>query len=129
MVNAYRKALQSLWTGVCTVYVRVPSPTPDPATGRTVWAVEAVAEAVPCRLSFETLSETQDESSAAKVTQSVKLFLDPAVPLPAGSKLTVTQNGVPTSSCLRYLLPMAPDSSQKQFHSFRRSLYISRAFA
>ena len=94
MVNAYRKALQSLWTGVCTVYVRVPSPTPDPATGRTVWAVEAVAEAVPCRLSFETLSETQDESSAAKVTQSVKLFLDPAVPLPAGSKLTVTQNGV-----------------------------------
>ena len=44
MVNAYRKALQSLWTGVCTVYVRVPSPTPDPATGRTVWAVEAVAE-------------------------------------------------------------------------------------
>lgn len=94
MVNTYRKALQSLWTGVCTVYVRVPSPTPDPATGRTVWAVEAVAEAVPCRLSFETLSETQDESSAAKVTQSVKLFLDPAVPLPAGSKLTVTQNGV-----------------------------------
>ena len=94
MVNAYRKALQSLWTGVCTVYVRVPSPTPDPATGRTVWAVEAVAVAVPCRLSFETLSETQDESSAAKVTQSVKLFLDPAVPLPAGSKLTVTQNGV-----------------------------------
>lgn len=94
MVNAYRKALQSLWTGVCTVYVRVPSPAPDPATGRTVWAVEAVAEAVPCRLSFETLSETQDESSAAKVTQSVKLFLDPAVPLPAGSKLTVTQNGV-----------------------------------
>ena len=93
MVNAYRKALQSLWTGVCTVYVRVPSPTPDPATGRTVWAVEAVAEDVPCRLSFETLSETQDESSAAKVTQSVKLFLDPAVPLPAGSKLTVTQNG------------------------------------
>lgn len=81
MVNAYRKALQSLWTGVCTVYVRVPSPTPDPATGRTVWAVEAVAEAVPCRLSFETLSETQDESSAAKVTQSVKLFLDPTVPL------------------------------------------------
>ena len=94
MVNAYLKALQSLWTGVCTVYVRVPSPTPDPATGRTVWAVEAVAEAVPCRLSFETLSETQDESSAAKVTQSVKLFLDPAVPLPAGSKLTITQNGV-----------------------------------
>lgn len=94
MVNAYRKALQSLWTGVCTVYVRVPSPTPDPATGRTLWAVEAVAEAVPCRLSFETLSETQDESSATKVTQSVKLFLDPAVPLPAGSKLTVTQNGV-----------------------------------
>ena len=52
MVNAYRKALQSLWTGVCTVYVRVPSPTPDPATGRTVWAVEAVAEAVPRRPSF-----------------------------------------------------------------------------
>jgi len=93
-VSSYKQAIQSLWTGVCTVYVRSPSPTPDPDSGRTAWVVEAVAEAAPCRLSFETITETLPESSAAKATQSVKLFIDPAVPIPAGSKLVVTQNGV-----------------------------------
>ena len=93
-MSAYQNALQRLWKGVCTVYVKVPSPDPDPATGRTVYSEEAVAEGVPCRLSFSSIAETQPESSAAKVTQTVKLFLDPAVELPPGSKLTVTQNGV-----------------------------------
>jgi len=94
MVSAQQKALQSLWQGVCTVYVRVPSPTPDPATGRTVYAEEAVAVGVPCRLSFSRIVTTTPDSGAAVVTQQAKIFLDPAVELPPGSKLTITQNGV-----------------------------------
>jgi len=93
-MRTYLNALQSLWKGTCTVYVRVPSPDPEPTTGRTVYTEEAVAESVPCRLSFSNISATTPDSSAAKVTQKVKLFLDPAVELPPGSKLTVTQNGM-----------------------------------
>ena len=89
MVNAHKRAIQSLWKGVCTVYVRTPSPAPDPGTGRTAFALDA-----PCRLSYKSITETLPESNAAKVTQTVKLFLDPAVVLPPGSKLTVTQNGI-----------------------------------
>lgn len=89
-----KQALQSLWKGVCTVYVKVPDPTPDAATGRTAFTEDAVAVDAPCRLSFSSITETLPESGAAKVTQTVKLFLDPAVELSPGSKLTVTQHGV-----------------------------------
>jgi len=94
MVNAQQKALQSLWQGVCTVYVRVPSSVPNPATGRTEYTEEVVADGVPCRLSFSRIAVTAPDSSAAAVTQQTKIFLDPAVDIPPGSKLTITQNGV-----------------------------------
>lgn len=96
MVNAQRAALQSLWRGICTVYVKSPDPTPDPATGRTRFTEQAVAVDVPCRLSFSNITETVPDSGASKVMQTVKLFLDPTVELPPGSKLAVTQNGVTT---------------------------------
>lgn len=94
MVNAQKAALQSLWRGLCTVYVKSPGQTPDPATGRTRFAEQAVEVDVPCRLSFSTITEAVSDSGAARVTQTGKLFLDPTVILPPGSKLTVTQNGV-----------------------------------
>ena len=93
MVNAQRTAIQSLWHGLCTVYVKSQDATPDPATGRTRFTEEAVEIDVPCRLSFSNITEAVPDSGAAKVTQTVKLFLDPAITLPPGSKLVVTQNG------------------------------------
>ena len=91
-MNAQQKAIQSLWKGRCMVQTRVASGT-DPDTGRTIWTVQTVAQDVPCRLSYSSINATDPYSGAAMVTQSVKLFLDPAVPVPAGSKLTITQNG------------------------------------
>ena len=93
-MSTYKSALQGLWEGVCTVYVRVSSSAPDPATGRTVYEEQVIERDVPCRISFSSITPTSPQSSAEKVTQSVKLFLDPAVKVPAGSKLVVTQNGV-----------------------------------
>ncbi len=89
-----QQALRSLWRGLCSVYVREPDPAPDPATGRNTYTERAVAEEMPCRLSFSRITETQPDNGAARVAQTVKLFLDPAVELPPGSKLIVTQNGV-----------------------------------
>ena len=94
MVKGYKEALQSLWEGICIVYMRKPSDIPDPNTGRTVFSEEAIAENVPCRLSFSNITETSPDSGAARVMQTVKLFLDPDVLVPAGSKIVVTQNGV-----------------------------------
>ena len=93
-VKGYKEALQSLWEGVCIVYVRKPLDNPDPDTGRTVFNEEVIAENVPCRLSFSSITETSPDSGAARVTQTVKLFLDPDVIVPAGSKIIVAQNGV-----------------------------------
>ena len=91
-MNAHKKAIQSLWKGLCTVYVRVS--TIDPSTGRNVFMEQVLVDGVPCRLSFSRIDTTTPNSGAAKVTQEVKVFLDPAVQVPTGSKLVVTQNGV-----------------------------------
>lgn len=89
---AYQKAVQSLWNGVCTVIVR--DMALDPATGRTEPQERAAAENIPCRLSYAAGKSTEPTEEAASVTQSVTLYLAPSVEIPAGAKITVTQNGV-----------------------------------
>ncbi len=89
---AYQKAIQSLWDGSCTVTVR--DRVLDPATGRTEPKERVAAENVPCRVSYATVKSAEPTEEAAAVAQSVTLYLDPAVDIPAGSKITVTQNGV-----------------------------------
>ena len=89
-----QKALRRLWVGECTVCVRSALPDTDPVTGRTMWQEEAVVFKERCRLSYDRLSETQPDSGAARVVQTVKLFVDPSVVIPPGSKIMVTQHGV-----------------------------------
>ena len=80
---AYKKAIQRLWTGKATVYVRVGALNP------TTSATEQ-----PCRLSHKTVKNTEPAEEAAQVTQTTVLYIDPSVEIPEGSKVTVTQNGV-----------------------------------
>lgn len=89
----YAVALKSLWTGKCTVTVRN-NDTTDESTGRVAAGEVDVYTDEPCRLSFGTVSTTQPESGAAVIVQSITLFIDRAVVIPEGSKITVTQNGV-----------------------------------
>lgn len=89
----YAVALKSLWTGKCTVTVRN-NDTTDESTGRVTACEAAVYTDEPCRLSFGTVSTTRPESGAAVIVQSITLFIDRAVVIPEGSKITVTQNGV-----------------------------------
>lgn len=91
MVSAYGKALQALWSGVCDVYVkkfRI-----NETNGRNEAVETLVLEKQPCRLSFSSVSSTSENSDAAQVLQTVKLFLAKDVEIPPGAKLVVTQNG------------------------------------
>lgn len=91
--NRFAAAIKSLWNGKCTVTVRN-NDTTDENTGRVVIGEVNAYINEPCRISFDTVSATQPENNAANIVQSITLFIDRAVVIPPGSKITVTQNGV-----------------------------------
>ena len=88
----YASAIKSLWRGRCTVTVRN-NDTTDENTGRVVVGEVDTCTDEPCRISFDTVNATQLENNAANIVQSITLFIDRAVVIPEGSKITVTQNG------------------------------------
>jgi hypothetical protein len=89
----YAAAIKSLWRGKCTVTVRN-NDTTDENNGRVVEGEVDTYTDEPCRISFDTVNATQPENNAANIVQSITLFIDRAVVIPEGSKITVTQNGV-----------------------------------
>ena len=86
MVSAQRKALERMWKDRCTVIQRVK--VTDPGTKLTDFSETPLLENQPCKLSFEKLTSTDGENTAAKF-QNVKLFLSPDVVIPAGCKIVV----------------------------------------
>lgn len=88
MVNAHRKALESLWRDRCTVYGY--QEVTDPDTHLTDFAEVAILTDEPCKLSFEKLAAASGEPVAA-ISQGVTLFLSPDVTIQAGSKVVVTR--------------------------------------
>lgn len=90
--KSYAAAIKSLWRGKCTVTVRN-NDTTDENTGRVVVGEVDTYTDEPCRISFDTVNATQLENSAANIVQSITLFIDRAVVIPEGSKITVMQNG------------------------------------
>lgn len=89
--KAYKRAIQSLWDGRATIAVL--DGVLDPATGRTEPVEQVTAEDLPCRISYTAVKTTTPNEEAAQVAQAVTLYIDPAVDIPAGSRVTVTQNG------------------------------------
>jgi len=89
----YANTIKSLWQGKCTVTVRNNDAT-DENTGRVAVSEVDTYKDEPCRISFDTVNTTTTDNSAANITQSITLFIDRAVVIPEGSKITVTQNGV-----------------------------------
>lgn len=90
--KSYAAAIKSLWRGKCTVTVRN-NDTTDENTGRVIVGEVDTYTDEPCRISFDTVNATQPENNAANIVQSTTLFIDRAVVIPEGSKITVTQNG------------------------------------
>lgn len=90
--EAYKRAVQSLWSGRADIIVREGVLNPD--NGRTEPVERVAASGLPCRISYSTVKSTEPEAEAARAAQTVTVYIDPSVEIPEGSKITVTQNGV-----------------------------------
>ena len=86
-----KKAIQSLWTGVCNIFGFKDV---EDKYGATTHAEVTLFENLPCRLSFKNISQTSQMESFAVSSQVVKLFIAPEVYVPPGSVIEVTQNGI-----------------------------------
>ncbi len=83
-----RAALARLWTDRCTIFVR--REVTDRQTHLTDFEEVPLAEDVPCKLSFQTISAAGGDE-VASVQQVTKLFLSPDLEVPAGCKIIVTR--------------------------------------
>jgi hypothetical protein len=86
-----KKAIQSLWAGVCNIFGFKDT---EDKYGATIHTEVMLFENLPCRLSFKNISQTSQTESFAVSSQVVKLFIAPDVYVPPGSVIEVTQNGV-----------------------------------
>lgn len=90
VVAAYRKAIESLYTGLLTAVVRETSRDPD--TNVSGLKEKTVYEDIPCRLSFSNAQVLKEDKVMADENQ-MTLFTGPEIDIKANSKITVKQNG------------------------------------
>lgn len=86
-----RRAIESLYDGECTIVEHKPF---TDMNRKTSFRDVILYEKEPCRLSFQSLDTTQKNNGAAEIKQIIKLFIAPDINIPAGCKITVTQNDV-----------------------------------
>ena len=91
MVSARRKALEKLWRGTCTVIGW--GEVKDPITHVTTHGEITLHENLKCKLSHEKLTSASSTGGPAIISKQVKLSLGNEYDIPAGCKITVTQNG------------------------------------
>lgn len=89
-----RKAIELGYTHSCTITINEEYEKPNHSTG---FREKDILENEPCRISFSSVSDTEESSSAAKVVQTVKLFIAPETDIPPGSRLTVIHDGITSS--------------------------------
>lgn len=93
--KAARKAIESTYTGVCTILER--RDVRDEKTKITRKNEEVpIIENQPCKLSFEKLNAVVQTETAAVMAQGTKLFIAPEIKIKPGSKIIVEQNGTTT---------------------------------
>lgn len=91
-----RKATESLYTGLCSVYVLDTVRNPD--TKQSVQTEKLLFENQACRVSFESNNTTaKSNDTVYEKPQSIKLFIAPELDVTPGSKIVVTQNGRTTT--------------------------------
>ena len=90
-----RKAIESLYTGICNVIVY--DDVTDPETHLTEKGEVVVFENIPCKLSFGRVNSSVSSETYSEKGQGVKLFINPEMVVPPGSKIVVEQNNVVTA--------------------------------
>lgn len=99
-----KSAVESLYSGTCTVTAT--TPTFDESTKQTTNTETTLFTNQPCRLSFISAPPSDklapfshnlihtDTPRAHLADQQIKLFIDPSLDIPPGSKISITQNGL-----------------------------------
>ena len=93
--TAARKAIESTFRGVASVYVY--DTVKDEKTKLQRSGEVCVLTDVPCKVSFESNTSAAQTETAAKLAQSIRVFVSPDVDIKPGSKLLVQQNGATTA--------------------------------
>ncbi|MGG0718683.1 hypothetical protein ABE096_13960 [Robertmurraya massiliosenegalensis] len=93
-MNPVRKAIESMYKGVCTI--KEYRDVKDPNTHISRKQEVEVIKDQPCRLSYSKITSTGQSNSSSPVIQTIKLFISPDIEVKPGSKLIVTQNGKTT---------------------------------
>lgn len=91
MVSARRKAVESLYKGLCTV--KVWQGVENPITHVMEYQEVTLFTDQKCKLSYEKQTSTTPTGGPAVIAQTIKLFISPELDVPAGSKIIVTQHG------------------------------------
>ena len=91
MVKKARKAIETMYVDTCTITNKEEY---EKENGSTGFRDTILCENEPCKLSYSSTSSAVQGEVAASVGQSIKLFISPDVPIPEGSKISVTHDGV-----------------------------------
>ncbi len=94
MVEKVRRAAESLFTDVCSIYEK----RPVVQNGRTEFEKVCVKKNMPCRVSAKSYlfgeNSAEDGDNTAKVSKTVKLFIPADCIIEPGSIIEVTKLGV-----------------------------------
>jgi hypothetical protein len=85
----HRSGIEKLYTDTCTIYGKVK----QGSGSFTKYVDGVVIEDEPCRVSYETISESTQTTTTNNTSIVVKLFIPPDIEVKEGSKIKVTRNG------------------------------------
>ncbi|MEH1740097.1 hypothetical protein V6948_07855 [Fusobacterium varium] len=92
LLKSYRESLERFYTDTCSIYES--GLIKDLKTGITKpTADNLVVKNQQCRISFKTISPTNQTDSNNKISQEIKLFIAPELLIKEGSKIVITRNG------------------------------------
>lgn len=118
MVSARRKAVESLYKGLCTV--KVWQEVEDPVTHATTHKEVTMLSDQKCKLSYEKQISATPTGGPAVIAQTTKLFIAPELDIPAGSKIIVTQHGKTTEYARSGEAAVYMDQQEIQLELFER---------
>lgn len=109
--EAHRKAIESQYTGICTV-TEMQGGVKDPVTNIIKQSPVIVLTDQPCKMTHKSSDTTTVVKGVAVQSQSIKLLISPDLDIKPGSKVTITQNGR-TADFKRSGLPAVYPSHQE----------------
>lgn len=90
LIDDVRETIESTYIGICDVIEH--KKIKNEKNKQNEYIEETTLTKQICRLSFETISNTNQTSTTNNATQIVKLFIAPELNIKKGSKIIVTQN-------------------------------------